>query len=76
MASLVEVISIMVILSSNTYIDAVKDFVALEILNQFDDFLFNHLYKTTLQKFLNAGEIEIDGITLTLSKLAKIEVSS
>ena len=36
-------VSILVILSSESYLDAVKDFTALIILNEFDNDIFNYL---------------------------------
>ena len=38
-----EVISIQIILSTTTYIDAVKDFIALLIINDLDNFFFAYL---------------------------------
>ena len=42
MAIMTEYVSIQVILSTSSYIDAVKDFIALIVVNDLDNFLFNY----------------------------------
>ena len=43
LALFAEYISFQIILSTGTYVDAVKDFIALMVVNDFDNFFFAHL---------------------------------
>ena len=57
MAIMTEYVSIQVILSTSTYIDAVKDFIALIVVNELDNYLFNYQRKDDFYKLIVNGEI-------------------
>ena len=57
MAILQEYISILVILSTTTYLDAVKDFVALTIINDFNGYFFAYSSKDPIHELITEGEI-------------------
>lgn len=57
MAFMTEYVSIQVILSTSTYIDAVKDFIALIVVNELDNYLFNYQHKDDFHKIIADGEI-------------------
>lgn len=40
-----EYVSIQIVLSTDTYLDAVKDFIALMIVNEFDNHFFEYMHK-------------------------------
>ena len=52
-----EGISIAILLSTRTYIDAVKDFIALVVINDFDNMIFNYLKDENLSKLIANGNI-------------------
>ena len=71
-----EIISIAVLMSARSYIDAVKDFIALIVVNEFDDMLFGYLKDDNLHKLISTGELKVGSISLTLGDLFKIETTS
>ena len=52
-----EFISIAILLSTRTYIDAVKDFIALVVINDFDNMIFNYLKDEKLSKLIANGNV-------------------
>mgnify|MGYP001069416821 CR=1 FL=1 len=72
-----EIVSILVLASCRTYIDAVKDFIALLILNDIDDHLFNY-FKSDLifQALITKGKIKVANVRLTVAALFEIEITS
>ena len=50
-------VSITVLLVSWTYYDAVKDFIALVIVNDFDNMLFSYLKNDQISKLIVNGQI-------------------
>ena len=47
-----EYMAIHIILSVDTYVDAVKDFVALMVVNEFDNYFFNYLNQDNIHKLI------------------------
>ena len=75
-SGLSEVISIAILLGTRTYIDAVKDFIALVVVNDFDNMLFAYLKDENLSKLIANGEVEVGCIKLKLADLLRIETTS
>ena len=71
-----EFISIAVLLGTRSYIDAVKDFIALVVVNDFDNMIFGYLQDDNLAKLVVSGEVKVGSIKLKTSDLLKIETSS
>ena len=76
MAFMTEYVSIQVILSTSTYIDAVKDFIALIVVNELDNYLFNYQHKDDFHKIIVDGEIEVGTISLSLKDILKVETTT
>ena len=76
MAIMTEYVSIQVILSTSTYIDAVKDFIALIVVNELDNYLFNYQRKDDFYKLIVNGEIEVGSISLSLDDVLKIDTTT
>lgn len=76
LAFLSELVSVAIICTTETYIDAVANFVALAIINDFDNFFFNYLAAHDFNTLISGGQIEVGSFTLTLEDLLKIEVTS
>ena len=76
MAFMTEYVSIQVILSTSTYIDAVKDFIALIVVNELDNYLFNYQSKDIFHKMIVDGEIEVGSISLSLKDVLKVETTT
>ena len=68
--------AIHIILSVDTYIDAVKDFVALMVVNDFDNFFFNYLHKEDIYKLITQESVQVGSLTLSLADLLKIETTT
>ena len=73
---LCEVISIQIILSTTTYIDAVKDFIALLIINDLDNLFFANLQQEDLHVLISNGSFSFDSLSLALTNLLKIWTTS
>ena len=71
-----EFISGQVILASSTYLDVVKDFTALFVINEFDNYMYDYLPSDERKELIDKGCIEVDSIKLTLEDLFKIETTS
>ena len=54
---LTEMISIAILLGARTYLDAVKDFIALVVINDFDNMLFSYFKDENLSKLVANGEL-------------------
>ena len=51
-AYMTELISITILLATWTFVDSVKDFIALVIINDFDNYLFSYLKDEDLTKLI------------------------
>ena len=77
MAMLQEYISILVILSTTTYIDAVKDFTALNVLNDFNSFFFEYSSQSPIYELLSNGELVLSSkVKIPLESLLKVETTT
>ena len=52
-----EMISILIILSTVTYVDGVKDFVALVVVNEIDNYFFSYMRSHPIHKLIVSGHI-------------------
>ena len=66
MAVAAEYMAIHIILSVDTYVDAVKDFVALIVVNEFDNYFFNYLNEENIHKLIVQSSLTIGTINITL----------
>ena len=66
----------MVILSSATYLDVIKDFTALFVINEFDNYLFDYLPTDCKKALVLDGKFEVGSITLNLEDIFKIETTT
>ena len=77
MAMFQEYISILVILSTTTYIDAVKDFTALNILNEFNSFFFDYSSQSPINDLLSSSELNLgSNVKIPLESLLKVETTT
>ena len=76
LAIMAEYVSIHIILSTETYLDAVKDFIALIVVNEFDNHFFSYHNKEDIYKLIVAGSIDVGGISLSLADLLRIETTT
>lgn len=63
-------------LTNSTISDIVKDFLALVIISDFDDYFFLTVRKTLIGKLISDGECDFGGSTLSLAELTKIETTT
>ena len=47
----------LILLSAWSYLDAVKDFVAVVVINDFDNMMFDYLQDENLSKLISNGEV-------------------
>ena len=76
LAIVAEYMAIHIILSVDTYIDAVKDFVALMVVNDFDNYFFSYLNKEDIYKLITQESLQVGSMTLSLNDLLRIEITT
>ena len=57
LALAVEGYSILILLSAWSYLDAVKDFVAVHVINEFDEMIFEYFFDDNVSKLIQNGEV-------------------
>ena len=75
-ALLAEVISIAILLSSDSYVGAVADFLALLVLNDLDNFLFDYYKNDHIHTLITEGSITVGKHTINLEDLFVHELTS
>ena len=75
-AFLAEVISIAILLSSESYVEAVADFIALLVINDLDNFLFDYYKNDPIHTLITEGSVTIGKYTVNLDELFAHEVTS
>ena len=73
---MVEFVSLMVLLLQNSVLDVLMNFLALTIITEFDDYLFETLYDDPIYKLITEGETELGGKHRELSEITKIETTT
>ena len=53
-----------------------KDFVALVVVNEIDNYFFTYMRSHAAHKLIVSGDIEIGGTNIKLEDLMKIETTS
>ena len=72
-----EFVNLSFLLTNYTISDIIKDFLALLIISEFDDYFFLTVDKTMLGKMIKDGEMEAkEGSKLSIKELLKIETST
>ena len=71
-----ELVNLCFLLTNTTISDIVKDFLALVIISDFDDYFFLSVRNSIFGKLLANGEVQLGNMTLSLSGLTRIETSS
>ena len=71
-----EAFSMFLLLSAQTPIDSIANFIALMIIADFDVFLFAATQPTPMCSLISDGEIVLDGITITLDAFVSIETTT
>lgn len=71
-----EVVNMAFMMTSDTITDIIKDFLALLIISDFDDYFFTTVDKTPMGKLISQGQLEVSGMTLSLDELTKIETTT
>ena len=59
-----EMVNLLFMLSNTTIADIVKDFLALVIISDFDDYFFMSVTHTMVGRFIVKREVELGGRTL------------
>ena len=73
----VETVNLVVLVTNNTIMDIIMNFLALVIISEFDDYFINTVSDKVMSLFLESGEMEIaDGKTASLDKVVKIRVTT
>ena len=57
LAVAVEFFSMLILLSAWSYLQAVKDFVAVIVINDFDDLIFGYFQDDNVSKLIENGEV-------------------
>ena len=73
---MVEFVSLMVLLLQQTVLDVLMNFLALTIITEFDDYLFQTLYKDPISRLISDGEAHIGGKHRELSDILTIETTT
>ena len=73
---ILELVNMAFMMNNETVSAIIKDFLALVIISDFDDYFFLTVDKTTMGTLIKEGEVEIGGRTLTLPRLTKIETTT
>ena len=73
---IVEFVNLVVLLTNNTVIDVIMNFLALVIITEFDDLFFKSSENEKLSKLLNDGQVEIDGKVVILEEITQIETTT
>ena len=71
-----EVVNISFMLTNATISDIIKDFIALLIISEFDDYFFLTVSHTPVGTLIKDGELVTPSGTLSLSDILKIETTS
>ena len=71
-----EAVNICFMLTNATIADVVKDFIALLIISDFDDYFFMTVSHTPIGKLITDGELETPSGILSLQDALKIETTS
>ncbi len=73
---LVEFVSLMVLLLQDSVLDVLMNFLALTIITEFDDYLFQTLYKDPISDLIKEGEATFGGKQRELSDIITIETTT
>ena len=71
-----EIVNISFMLTNGTISDIIKDFLALLIISDFDDYFFMTVESTPVGRLLKEGEIETSNGILSLSDLIMVETTT
>ena len=55
---LVELVNVAILLTNNTILDVIMNFLALVIISEFDDYFFMSLRREPLKDLISNGEME------------------
>ena len=72
----VEVVNLAVLLTNNTCLDIIMNFLALVIISEFDDYFFNSLRREPIQDLIAQGEMEIQGSVIKLQNILRIQTTT
>ena len=73
---ILELVNMGFMMTNSTVSSIIKDFLALVIISDFDDYFFLTVDRTVQGALVKNGEVEIAGYTLKLEDLTKIECST
>ena len=73
---LVEFVSMMVLLLQQSVLDVLMNFLALTIITEFDDYLFETLYNDPISHLIKDGVANFGGKERQLSDIVKIETTT
>ena len=72
-----EIVNITFMLTNHTISDIIKDFLALVIISDFDDYFYSTVTFTPIAKLITDGEIEVRaGGVIKFDEFAKIETTT
>ena len=71
-----EAVNISFMLTNATISDIIKDFIALLIISDFDDYFFLTVSHTPAGRLVKDGELETSSGTLSLKDILKIETTT
>ena len=72
-----ELVNITFMLTNHTISDIIKDFLALVIISDFDDYFYSTVTFSTYAKLISEGEVEVRaGGVIKFDELAKIETTT
>ena len=66
----------MVLLLQESVLDVLMNFLALTIITEFDDYLFQTLYDDPISHLIKEGEADFGGIERKLSDIVNIETTT
>ena len=72
----VEIVNLAVLLTNNTCLDIIMNFLALVIISEFDDYFFNSLRREPIQDLIAQGEMEIQGSVIKLRNILRIQTTT
>ena len=73
---LVECICLALLLLQESVLDVLMNFLALTIITELDDYLFQTIYENPISKLISDGEAKICGREVTLEQIIKIETTT
>ena len=72
----VEIVNLAILLTNNTSLDIIMNFLALVIISEFDDYFFNSLRNEKVQDLISQGEMEVEGVKIRLEDILKIQTTT